>query len=194
MNRYKGELLKNFLHVVREFVKIVKGFTIPRAKVNRSRTPQEALDTLATMEQQVDPDVMTTMPGRDLNEKTPLDATADRTGNAGSFAETIMRQNPGEGDMFHFFQMEHEATDDEIAKKFTSLGLRPADAYELCRINEENSDFAYKYPNATIWKVNGVWHFMACYAYLGKLYVRVKIHTLPHWRKGYWMVGVPLLT
>ena len=125
LNRYKGELLKNFLHVVREFVKIVKGFTIPRAKVNRSRTPQEALDTLATMEQQVDPDVMTTMPGRDLNEKTPLDATADRTGNAGSFAETIMRQNPGEGDMFHFFQMEHEATDDEIAKKFTSLGLRP---------------------------------------------------------------------
>jgi hypothetical protein len=191
VGRRRNDLLRNLVHVVQEFVKIVMGFTIPRLKVDRSRTPQEVVGTLKGMEQEVDAEVMATMPGRDTS---PGIAKSTRRDADYSLAETIVVQGPngGEGDAFCFFQMEKEATDEDISEEFRSRRLRPADAYEVCRINEGNSDFTYKYPNATIWQVDGVWHFIACYAHLGRLYVRVKVHTSSQWNKGFWFVGVPL--
>lgn len=192
LSRRKNDLLRNLVHVVQEFVKIVMGFTIPRLKVDRSRMPQEAVDTLKGVEQEVEAEVLATMPGGDASLSTPRQisgAVADY-----SLAETMVVQGPsgGEGDVFCFFQMEKEATDEEISAEFRSRRLRPADAYEVCRINEGNSEFTYKYPNATIWQVGGVWRFIACYAHLGRLYVRVKVHTSSQWNKGFWFVGVPL--
>ena len=192
LSRRKNDLLRNLVHVVQEFVKIAMGFAIPRLKVDRSRTPQEAIDSLKGVEREVEAEVLATMPGGDASSNA-----AHRIKGAGadySLAETIVVQGPsgGEGDVFYFFQMEKEATDEEIWEEFRLRRLRPADAYEVCRINEGNSDFTYKYPNATIWQVGGVWHFIACYAHLGRLYVRVKVHTSSQWNKGFWFVGVPL--
>lgn len=188
----KNDLLRNLLHVVKEFAKIVMGFTTERLKVDRSRTPQEAIDTLKGVEQEVEAEVLATMPGGNISlgvvHRTKRD-DADY-----SLAQTVVVQSPsgGEGDVFCLFQMEHEATDEEIWEEYRLRGLRPADGYEVCRINEGKSDFTYKYPNVTIWQVGDAWHFIACYAHLGKFYVRVKAHVKKQWNKGFWFVGVPL--
>ncbi len=193
LGRRKNYLLKNFVHAMEEFVKIVMGFTIPRLKVDRSRTPKEAIDTLKGMEQEVDAGVLATMPGCDVSF-VAVPQVKRGAGVDYSLAETVVVQSPsgGEGDAFSFFQMEKEPTDEEIWGEFRRRGLRPADGYEICRINEVHSDFAYKYPNATIWRVGDAWHFIACYVHLGRVYVAVKVHTKKEWDKGFWFVGVPL--
>lgn len=193
LSRRKNDLLKNLVHVVQEFVKIVMSFTIERLKVDRSRAPQEAIDTLKGMEQEVDAGVLATMPGRDASF-VAVPQIKKGCGADYSFAETVVVQGPsgGEGGVFCFFQMEKEPTDEETWEEFRRRGLRPADGYEICRINEVHSDFAYKYPNATIWRVGDAWHFIACYVHLGRVYVAVKVHTKKEWDKGFWFVGVPL--
>lgn len=193
LGRRRNDLLRNLLHVVKEFAKIAMGFTIPRLKVDRSRTPQEAIDTLNGVEQEVDAEVLVTMPGCDASFGAAPQIKREDGANH-SFAETVVIQSPsgGEGDVFYLFQMEKEATDEEIWEELRLRRLRPADAYEVCRINEGNSDFTYKYPNATIWRVGDAWHFIACYAHLGKVYVRVKVHVKKQWDKGFWLIGVPL--
>lgn len=193
LGRRKNDLLRSLVHLVQEFVKIVMGFTIERLKVDRSRMPQEAIGTLKGMEQEVDAKVLATMPGREASFVAAPQVKREG-GTDHSFAETVVMQGPsgGEGDVFCFFQMEKEPTDEEIEEEFRSRRLRPADGYEICRINEVHSDFAYKYPNATIWRVGDEWHFIACYVHLGTAYVAVKIHTKKQWDKGFWFVGVPL--
>ena len=187
-------LRAQFRHVVREFAKITNGFTIPRMKVDRTRTPQEALNALKAMRQEIDPEVAVKMPGGNPQKETIVETTNQQKISVdSSFAETIMRPNTGEGDMFHFFMAEG-ATDDEVTEKLALRGLRPADAYELCKINEINGDLAYRYPNTTIWKIDGVWCFIAFYVHLGQPYVKVAIHADKHWRPGYWVVGVSLTT
>lgn len=181
-------------HLVREFAKMNDGFTIPRMKVDRTRAPQDALNALKGMKQEIDPAIVAKMPGGTTQKDTAAETPSQQKMNAGaSFAETIMQANAGEGDMFRIFMAEG-ATDDEITEKLAARGLRAADAYELCRLNEMNGELAYRYPNVTIWKMDDAWCFMAFYVHLGQPYVKVAVHADKHWRPGYWIVGVPLTT
>ena len=185
LSRSRAELLSNLAHVIREFVKMVEGFDVPRMKVDHSLAPHAALDLLAGFEQEVDQKIAATMPRCHLDAATPPNSAPDRTDRAHQLAETVMHAPPAEGEVFRFFYTEDGDTDDDIARKFSSRNMRPATPFEVCRINQGNGEFTSKYPNAAIWKNDdGVWCFAACYMHLGKLYVRVKAHTT-HWPRGF---------
>lgn len=193
LNHSRTELASNLTHVVTEFMKMAEGFDAPRMKVDHSLAPQAALDLLLGFEQDIDQAVAATMPRSCPDESIPLGTASNRTDQARQLTETVVYAPPSEGDVFRFIFTEDDQTDDDIMRKFASQNLRPATPFEVCRINQGNGEFTWKYPNVAIWKNDdGAWCFLACFMHLGKLYVKVKDHTTP-WRKGFWIVGVPLI-
>jgi hypothetical protein len=194
---FRGELLKNLLFVVGEFVKMVKGFTItiPRAEINRLQTAQEAIETLTDMKKEIDWEVFARMPRHHFGETSVPSSTQNPVNNTHSLAETVIAHTPTESDDFEFFQMNHNATNEEIMKEFASRGLRPVDGFELLRINKiRGNKFAYRYPNATIWYIDGVWCYAVCHEHLGTVQITIKEQTAGSWQKEFWFVGVRLLS
>ena len=103
-------------------------------KVNRSRTPQEALDAL-NRRRYTDDEVVMAMP-----------------------------RGQGEGAVIYFLPVDRNiSSNDDLEKEYQSNGWVAADPYSVAAVNEEYSVFADEHPNFAHWKnAQGQWCYLAC--------------------------------
>lgn len=149
------------LAVVRQCVETVTNLIVRRVKVNRNRTPQEALDATGRR-QHVDSDVVSAMP-----------------------------RGEGEEVEVFFFNLGRFVSDDDLEKECELRGLKSADPYSLAAVNENNHAFADAYPNGTHWKgKNGKWCYAAFDNWVGDVR-RVHVnHDDDGWNGDWWFAGV----
>jgi len=103
-------------------------------KVDRRRSPQEALDATGRR-QYTNSGVLTAMP----------------------------RGEAEEVDVF-FFRLGRYVSDAELEKEYELRGFKPADPYSLAAVNETDPAFADNRPNATHWQdSDGQWCYAAFY-------------------------------
>lgn len=149
------------LAVFRQMYEAVSGLIMRHVKVNRARTPQEALDALGRA-QYTDREVVETMPRGDSDED----------------------------DDVLFFQGSRYLSDDELEEEFESRGFVPADPYLVAAVNQDDPSFADERPNATHWKDDqGRWCYLACYRFDGERGVRVSRYGFG-WFDFWWFAGV----
>lgn len=91
-------------------------------KVDRTRSPQEALDATGR-KQYIDTDVVKSLP-----------------------------RGTGDGAEVVFFKIGESVSDDNLEKEYERRGLIPADPYSLAAVNEVDPAFADTHPNGTHWK------------------------------------------
>ncbi len=179
---YRNELIVDLVATVKKWAQVVTGFSFRCIKIDRSRAPQEAIDALIGVEQEIDQSVMATMPGYEPEKSSdqsvmkmmlyklifvakrwwakvtrslaPQEAVvAKEKGRSDPLAvTTIVPIISDEEDGFFFFRMSCDSTHDEINEKCDSLRRDLVDPYELCAINAANPELATSFPNATIWK------------------------------------------
>lgn len=135
---------------------------VRRVKVNRNRTPQEAIDATGRR-QYVDISVVDAMP-----------------------------RGEGEGSEIFFFIPDRLLSDDDLEKEYELRGLKPADPYSLAAVNEIDPAFADNYPNSTHWKdSNGKWYYAAFDHWVGRgRSVGVDRHTIGWAANCLWFAGV----
>ncbi|MCX6786761.1 MAG: hypothetical protein NTU85_03035 [Candidatus Kaiserbacteria bacterium] len=106
---------------------------VRRAKANRRKTPQEALNATYRL-QYIDCDVVDAMPRGDGEEETEV----------------------------FFFKLGRRISNDDLEKKYELRGFKPVDPFLLAAVNEDSQSFAHKFPNCTIWKdTSGKWCYLA---------------------------------
>lgn len=133
-----GPLADELVALVRRRVEAANNLVRRVVKVNRSRTPQEALDATGRR-QYTDRKVVDEMPHGEGEE-----------------AEVI------------FFNLGRFVNDAELEKEYKFRGLKPADPYSLATVNEDNFAFADEYPNSTHWKDSGGrWCYAAFHRWSG---------------------------
>lgn len=149
------ELLAPF----RRRVEMISGMIVRRVRVDRTRTPQQALDATGR-KQYTDHDVVANMPGR------------------GSGFEEV--------DVC-FFPLRRLANDEEVEEACKLHGLaRLADPYAVAQVNTDDPEFADKHPNATHWKdANGKWRYFACDRWRGERGVLVN-RSAYDWGVSWW--------
>jgi len=124
------ELAGEQFAVFRRRVEAVSNLIIRIVKVNRTRTPQQALDA------------------------------TDRTLYTNSTVVSTMPQGSGEETEVVFFQVGRNIGDDDLEKEYEFRGLVPVDPYSLAAVNETDPVFADQHPNCTHWKdADGKWCF-----------------------------------
>ncbi len=129
-----GLLTDEFVAMVRRRVEAVSNLIVRRAKVNRNRTSQEAIDA-TNRRQYTNREVVDAMPRGDGEE-----------------AEVV------------FFNLGRFVSDVDLEREYKLRGLKPADPYSLAAVNEADVAFADEYPNGTHWKdVAGRWCYAAFY-------------------------------
>lgn len=120
------------LEPFRALVEAASNLIVRIVRVNRSRTPQQALDATGCT-QYTDSKVVDSMPH-----------------GSGEETEVV------------FFKLGRYVSDDELEKEYELRGLKPADPYSLSAVNEADPVFADANPNGTHWKdANGKWYFAA---------------------------------
>ncbi|RNJ51370.1 hypothetical protein [Methylocystis hirsuta] len=140
----------------------VAGPTIIRTvRVNRARTPQEAL-AATERRQDVNDAAVAEMPRGDSDE-----------------AEVI------------FFKVGRWISDDDLEKEYELRGLVPADPYALAAVNEQDPVFSVDYPNGTHWKnANDRWCYAAFDRWLNDD-CGVHVHgSRNEWSTGWWFAGL----
>ena len=119
-----------------ERAEAVSNLIIRKAKVNRSRSSQEALDATGRM-QYTDRKVVDSMPKGEGDEVEVIFFKLDLSNRNGFIS------------------------DDDLEKEFKLRGLKPADPVSVAAVNEADPTFADEKPHATHWKnAKGYW----CYA------------------------------
>lgn len=110
--------------------------------------------------------------------------------------ETVMKSMPtGKGyeATVEFFRCGRKISNENLAKEYKKLGLRPADPYEIAAVNEADPHLADKYPNGTHWRnKKGRWCFIAFnpidgLRYIRRVFVRYQEGT---WSDIWWFGGV----
>jgi hypothetical protein len=124
--------------------------------------------------------------------KEALDATRKKQYVEVSVAAAMPR-GEGRHPLVFFFKPGRELSDDELAKEYVSLGLKPVDPYSLAAINEEDPHFADEHSNGTHWRnEEGEW---CCIAFgrwkHGERGVRVYRRTCD-WCDHWEFAGVPI--
>ncbi|HXF43908.1 MAG TPA: hypothetical protein VNK70_00285 [Candidatus Paceibacterota bacterium] len=120
------------LEPFRQLVEAVSNLIIRRVKVDRSRTPQEALDATGR-KQYTNRSVVAAMPRGEGEE-----------------VEVI------------FFNLGRYVSDNDLEKEYELRGLMPADPYSLAAVNGADPAFADERPNGTHWKdADGRWCYAA---------------------------------
>lgn len=133
------ELASDLLAVFRAHIERFSNLIVRIVGVNRTRTPEEAL-TATGRKQYTNAEVVAAMPrGRGEQAKVvffkPKKSAYDENGLI---------------------------SDDNVAKEYESRGLKPADPFSLCAVNETDPAFADTHPHATHWKdVKGNWCYTA---------------------------------
>lgn len=147
-------LAQEMFEVFRSRIKRHANTITRRVTVNRTRTPQEALDATGRT-QYTDRTVVDSMPREDLS------------GQEGDEVEVV------------FFKLDlsergGHISDDGLEKEYESRGLTPADPISVAAVNEADLTFADEHPNATHWKnADNKWCYASFYLwnYDRKVYV-----------------------
>lgn len=155
------ELANRMLAVFRQLVEMVSNLIVRLVKVNRTRTPQQALDATGR---------------KPYTYRKVVDSMPKGVGEE---AEVV------------FFNLGRYVTDDELEKEYELRGLKPADPYSLAAVNEADPAFADENPNGTHWKdADGKWCFAAFSRWCdGGRGVSVLRHD-HGWDVDWWFVGL----
>ena len=149
-----------FYEVVRTRVEKIANMIIRHVKIDRTRSPRQALE-----------------------------ATGRRLYVNDAVVATMLHGTSDETDVY-FFKPGRYLSDDELEKDYDAHGLKPASPYLLARINEDDSVFADEHPNGTHWKdADGKWCFASFGRWDDERSVNVVRHD-SDWRGFWWFAGV----
>lgn len=161
----QGEALAvELVTVVRRRVEVISNLITRRVKVDRSRTPQQALD-----------------------------ATGRKQYTNRSVVDSMPRSRTVEVEVF-FFKLDLSQSggyisDADLEKEYDSRGYKPADPYSLAAVNEADPTFADTHPNATHWQdKNGNWCLAAFDLWNGERGVYVH-RSGDGWSVSWWFAG-----
>lgn len=158
-------LAKEMFEVFRARVERNATLIIRKVRVNRTRTPQQALDATGRA-QYTDRAIVDNMP------------TGDQSCQESDEVEVI------------FFKLGRLISNADLEKEFELRGLTPADPYTLAAMNEADPAFANKYPNVTHWKdTTGNWCFASFRRWDVDRTVIVRRIDFD-WYAGWWFAGV----
>lgn len=145
---------------IRKRVEMVSNLITRLVQVNRTRSPQEALEAT----------------GRRLYVTDSVVAA--------------MPKGEGEEATLHFFTLGRYVSDDDLEKEYELRGLKAADPYSLAAVNEADPTFADERPNSTHWKdADGNWCYAAFRRFDGERSVGVYRRGYG-WSGGWWFAGV----
>lgn len=151
--------------VVRKYAEAMSNVFIRRVIVDRTRSPQAALDATGR-KQYVDRDVVETMP----------------RGEGVGVEAVFFKPEASE------YGQDGWISDDDLEKAFDFRGLKPIDPYSLGAINEADLAFADSHPNGTHWKDGkGKWCFATFVRWDGERDVYVD-RSGSYW-DGLWFFG-----
>ena len=137
-------------------------------RVNRNRSPQEALDATCRA-QYTDREVVDSMPRGEGDEVEVVFFKPDLSNNNGFIS------------------------DDDLENEFELRGLEPDDPYSVAAVNEADPDFAYQMPHGTHWKdAEGKWCYAAFSHWGGKREVYVNRRGSDIWDDDWCFAGVRL--
>jgi len=149
----------------RKHAELFSNLIFRTAKVNRSRTPQEALDATGRV-QYTDRTVVNAMPKGEGDEVEVVFFKPDLSERSGLIS------------------------DGDLAKEFELLGLKPVDPISLAAVNEADPAFAEENPHGTHWKdAEDRW----CYAVFSRWSDESEVcvnRTIGGWHDGWWFAGV----
>jgi len=129
------ELAHEMLGVFRRCVEASSNLIIRRVRVDRTRTPQEALKATGR-KLYTDQSVVDSMPRGEGDEVEVVFFKPDLSNRKGLIS------------------------DDDLEKEFDLRGLKPADLISVAAVNEADPEFADKMPCGTHWKnADGKWCF-----------------------------------
>lgn len=156
-----GPMAKDFLAVIRRYVDAVSKVITRIVKVDRKRSPQEALKATGKVQYVIECVVAEMLNGTDEE------------------VEVV------------FFSLDYEVDKDTLMKEYELRELHPVDPHTLAAVNEAHPDFADRYPNYTQWKdKNGNWCFIGFHCMYGSgrsVYVSNHEHKL---NQFWWFAGV----
>jgi len=147
---------------------------VRRIRVDRTRTPQQAL--LATgrkyydVDNNVDMNIVNAMPMGEGEEVEVVFFKLDLSDRGGMILS------------------------DELEKEFELRGLKPADPISLAAVNEADPAFADDHPHGTHWKdeKSGEWCHATFYKWIDdERHVDVKCDVYP-WCDDWWLAGIRL--
>lgn len=155
----QSELAGEQLVVFRRRVEAISNLIVRKARVNRSRTPQEALDATGRT-QYTDREVVNEMPKGEGDE-----------------VEVV------------FFKLGRFVSDDDLEKEYELRGLKSADPISVAAVNEADPAFADQRPNGTHWKNSaGKWCYAAFDRWHDARRVYVGRHVFD-WSDSWWFAG-----
>jgi len=154
----------------RERAEAVSNLIVRKATVNRSRSPQEALEATGRA-QYTDRKVVDTMPKGEGNEVEVVFFRSDLSERHGFIS------------------------DDDLKKEFDLRGLKPADPISVAAVNEADPAFADEKPHGTHWKdAEGNW---CCAAFCRCIGREVRVSRVSRvsrggggWSDRWWFAGV----
>lgn len=151
----------------REYAKLVSNIVVRTAKVDRTRSQQEAIEATGRV-QYTDRKVVDSMPkGEGGDEVVEV-----------VFFKSYLSQRNG-------------FSNDDLEKEFELRGFKPADPVSVAAVNEADPDFADRIPNATHWKdAKGNWCFATFYRHLDERRVFVQRNGHRVWYDYWWFAGV----
>lgn len=139
---------------------------VRKVRVNRRRTPQEALDATGRS-QHTDKEVVDSMPKGEGDEVEVV------------FFKPDLSQRNG------------YISDDDLEKEYELLGLKPADPISVAAVNEADPAFADEKPHGTHWKdAKGNWCFASFGCWVSGRRVRVRRFG-GDWLGLWWFAGLP---
>jgi hypothetical protein len=162
----QSELVGEWFEVLRRRVEMVSNLVTRRVKVNRSLTPQQALDATGR-KQYTDRKVVDNMPKGEGEEVELVLFKSDLSERNGHIS------------------------DNDLEKECDQRGLIPADPYSLAALNEVDPAFADTHPNGTHWKdSDGKWCFAAFLRW--RVVARgVDVYRYDYvWRDDWWFAGL----
>ena len=161
----QSELANEQLAVFRRRVKAFENLIVRKVKVDRSRSPQEAIEATGRV-QCTDRKIVDSMPKGDGDEVEVVFFQPDLSNRNGFIS------------------------DDDLEKEFELRGLKPADPISVAAVNEADLAFADEKPHGTHWKdVKGNW----CYAAFGHWFDgrAVDVNRVgDDWYDFWWFAGV----
>lgn len=160
----QSELAGEQFAVFRRRAEAVSNLIVRKVKVNRSRTPQEALNATGR-KQYTDRKVVDSMPNGEGEEVEVMFFKPDLTERNG------------------------QISDDDLEKEFELRGFKPADPISVAAVNEADPAFADENPHGTHWKnADGEW----CFAAFDRWRVERRVSVDRHdggWGVSWWFAG-----
>jgi hypothetical protein len=153
-------IVTEFVASFRRRVEAISDMIILHVQVDRTRTPQQILDTTGRT-QYTDHNVVDSMP-----------------------------RGEGDEDDVYFFKVGRFISDADLKKEYKLRGLVPADPYAQAQVNIDDPAFADEHPNGTHWKdADGRWCFASFYQWLVGRGVLVDRND-GGWNDDWWFAGV----